>query len=89
MPSHVSSPDALGVVRNLPADLAGAALHPVIAPTGAVLDLQDDLEHSGIGLGGELALPGVAAGLRIERDDRIGEFWGNPASRAFAELLRG
>ena len=23
----------------------------------------------------------------IERDDRIGEFWGNPKTRTFAELL--
>jgi hypothetical protein len=54
-------------VRNLPACLAGAAFHAPVAPTRAVLDLQDDLEHSCIGLGGELALPRVATGLRIER----------------------
>jgi len=61
-----SSPDALGVVRNLPGRVACAALHPPAAPTRAVLDLQHDLEYSGIGLGGELALPGVAAALRVE-----------------------
>jgi hypothetical protein len=37
-----------------------------MVPAGAVLDLQDDPEDGGIGLGGELALPRVAAGLRIE-----------------------
>jgi hypothetical protein len=54
-------------VRNLPAGVAGAALHPPVVPARAVLDLQEELEHGGIGLGGELALPCVAAGLRIER----------------------
>jgi hypothetical protein len=62
-----SSPDALGVVRNLPAHVAAAARHPRIAPALAVLDLQQKPQHGGIGLGGELALPSVAAGLRIER----------------------
>jgi hypothetical protein len=36
-----------------------------LAQTG--LDLQEDLEHSGVGLGGELAVPRVTAGPRIER----------------------
>jgi hypothetical protein len=35
------SPDALGVVRNLPAGDAGAALHPPVAPR-AVPNLQGD-----------------------------------------------
>jgi len=49
-----------GVVRNLPAAFARAALHPPVAPTRAVLDLQEDLEHGGIGLGDVFALPEVA-----------------------------
>ena len=52
-----SSPDALGVVRNLPAGAAGAALDPVVALGHPGLDLQEDLEHGGIGLRGELAPP--------------------------------
>jgi hypothetical protein len=45
-----SSPDPLrGVVRNLPACIAGAALHPPVARGQALLDLQDDQEESGIG----------------------------------------
>jgi acetaldehyde dehydrogenase (acetylating) len=54
-------------MRNLPGALAGAALHPPVVPAGAVPALQDDPEHGGIGLGGELTLPRVAAGLRIAR----------------------
>jgi hypothetical protein len=50
-------PAALGVVRNLPACLAAAALDPVIAFAQAGLDLQEDLEHGGIGLGDVFALP--------------------------------
>jgi hypothetical protein len=65
--SHVSSPDALGVVRNLPGGVADAALHPAVVPARAVPDPQDDPESGGIGLVGELALRQVAAGLRIER----------------------
>ena len=95
-PSHVPSPDALEV-RNLPAAFAGTTLHPPVAPTGAVPDLQDDPEDGGIGRGGGLAMWQVAAGLRIkrgraellqvlmlpdfERADRIGEFWSYPQSR--------
>jgi hypothetical protein len=40
---------------------------------------------AGIGLGDELALPCVAAGLRIEWGGRIGSYWGK--TRTFAELL--
>ena len=54
-------------MRNLPAHLAAAARHPRITPALAVLDLEQDPQHGEIGLRGELALPGVAAGLRIER----------------------
>jgi hypothetical protein len=62
------------------------------------LDLQEDPEHRGIGLGGELALPRVPAVLRVERvepnmmvgdlerAERIGEFRSYPQSRTFAEL---
>jgi hypothetical protein len=54
-------------VRNLPASAAPAALDPVVAPAQAGLDLQEDLEHRGIGLGDEFALPEMTAGFRIER----------------------
>jgi hypothetical protein len=37
-----------------------------VVPAGAVVDLQDEPEHGGFSLGGELALPRVAAGLRIK-----------------------
>jgi hypothetical protein len=67
MPFLLSSPDALGIVRNLPACVAGAALHPQVVPAGAVLDLQEERKHGRISLEGELALPRVAAGLGIER----------------------
>ena len=67
MPSPVSSPDALGVARNLPAGTAPAALDPVVALAQAGLDLQQDPQHRWISLGGELALARVATGLRIER----------------------
>ena len=60
------SPDALGVVRNLPGGVAGAALHPPVVPPSAVPDPQDDPEHGGIGRGGELAPTRVAAGLGVE-----------------------
>ena len=56
-PVNKPSPDALGVVRNLPAVFAGGAFHPPVAPARAVLDLQDELEHVGIVLGGVFALP--------------------------------
>ena len=39
-----SSPDALGVVRNLPAGAARAALDPVVALAQAGLDFQDEPE---------------------------------------------
>jgi hypothetical protein len=61
-----TSPDALGVARNLPAAVAAAAFHPPVTPARAVLDLQEDLEYGGIGLAGELALRRVAGGRRIE-----------------------
>ena len=48
-----SSPDALGEMRDLPADVAGTALHPPIAvPFDG---LQGEPEHGGIGLAVELA----------------------------------
>jgi hypothetical protein len=40
---------------------------PTSGSRRAVLDLQEEREHGGIGLEGELALPRVVAGLRIER----------------------
>jgi hypothetical protein len=49
------SPEAFEV-RNLPAG-GTRALDPVVALAQAGIDLQEDLEHGGIGLGGELALP--------------------------------
>jgi hypothetical protein len=61
-----SSPDALGEVRNLPAGVATATFHPPVALARAVLDLQENQEHGGIGLGGEFALRRMPAGLRIE-----------------------
>jgi hypothetical protein len=42
------------------------ALHPPVVPARAVLDLEDDPENGGIGGGGELALPCVAAGPPVE-----------------------
>jgi hypothetical protein len=48
-----------------PAGLAEAALDPPIAV--ALLDLQQNREHGDAGLGGELALRHVVAGLRVER----------------------
>jgi len=65
MPSHVSSPDALGVVRNLTGGVAGAALHPPVVPARAVLDLQDGPEESRIARVTVLALPRVAEGGRV------------------------
>jgi hypothetical protein len=50
MSSVSSSPDALGVVWNLPTGVTSAALDPVVALAQAGLDLQEDLEHGGIGL---------------------------------------
>ena len=60
-----ASPDALGVVRNLPAGVASAALHPPIAPTRAVLDLQDDPQEDRIPRLAVLALARVAEGGRV------------------------
>ena len=60
-----SSPDALGVVRNLPACLAGAAFHPPVAPARAVPNLQDGPEESRIARGTVLALARVAEGRRV------------------------
>lgn len=55
-----SSPDALGLVRNLPSGVAGAALHPPVVPARDILDLKKDSEHGGIGRGDEIALRQVA-----------------------------
>jgi hypothetical protein len=75
-----SSPDAVGVARNLPGPVAGAARHSVVVPTHAGLDLQEDLEQGGIGLGNVFALPEVACGPRVARveptavvDDRLAD----------------
>jgi hypothetical protein len=75
-----TSPDALGVVRNLPAAFTGTTFHPPVAPVRALLDLRDEPEHGGIGLGGVFALPEMACGRRIARikthpvvDHRLGE----------------
>jgi hypothetical protein len=57
IPSHVTSPGALGVVRNLPAHGAAAALDPAVVSAHPGLDLQQDSQHQWIGLGGELTLP--------------------------------
>jgi integrase len=62
-PYAASLPDALGVVRNLPACITGAAFDPVVI--ALVGDLQKDLEHGWIGLGDILALPEMTCGLRI------------------------
>jgi hypothetical protein len=59
-----SSRDALGVVRNLPAGAARAALDPVLALPQAWFDLQQYPQHRWIGLEGELALPHAAGGVR-------------------------
>jgi hypothetical protein len=53
--SSAELPD--GVVRNLPARAARAALDPVVALAQAGLDLQEELEFDGIGLGDVFALP--------------------------------
>jgi hypothetical protein len=62
-----SSPDALGVVRNLPGAVAGGARHPVVSGSKAGLDRQQDLEHGGRGLVDVLALRQVPGGRRIVR----------------------
>ena len=54
-------------MRNLPAGVAGAALHPPVVAARALPDLQEHPNHGGIGRGGELTLRHVTAGLRIER----------------------
>jgi hypothetical protein len=59
-------PDARGEERDLPARLAVAAFDPEIVAL-ALYDLEQNLEHGGIGHGDELALRQVVAGLRIER----------------------
>jgi hypothetical protein len=59
------SPDALGVVRNLPGAIAGAALHPRGVPAPPVLDLQEDPEESRIARVTVLALARVAEGRRV------------------------
>jgi hypothetical protein len=41
-------------VRNLPTGVTSGALDPVVALAQAGLDLQQDPEHGGIGLGAEL-----------------------------------
>jgi hypothetical protein len=61
----VSSLDALGVVRNLPSAAAGAAFDPVVI--ALVGDLQQDLDHGGIGLRDVLALPEMTCGRQVER----------------------
>ena len=86
MPSHVSSPDALGVERNLPGGVAGATFHPPVAPARTVPNPQDGPEESGIARVTVFA-PARAELLHVlmlpdfERADRIGEFWSNPQSR--------
>jgi hypothetical protein len=62
-----SSPDALlGVVRNLPGGVAGAALHPPIVAARAVFDLQDGLEKNVIGRVPVLALSRATEGGRVK-----------------------
>jgi SAM-dependent methyltransferase len=51
-------------VRNLPPGAARAALDPVVALIQAGLDLQEDLEHGGIGLGDVFASPEMTCGRR-------------------------
>ena len=64
MPSHVSSPDALGVVRNLPAGAVGVALRPRVV---SLVGDSQDARSMAIGLADVLALPQMAGGCRIER----------------------
>jgi hypothetical protein len=65
--ADASSPDALGVVRNLPGAFATGACHPVVAGTQAGLDRQQDLEHGGRDLVAILALRQMPGGRRIVR----------------------
>jgi hypothetical protein len=62
-----SSPDALGVVRNLAGDVAGATFHLPVVLARAVFDIPDDPEHGSIRLGGELKLSQVPRRRRVER----------------------
>src|SRR5918992_2198327 len=63
-----SLPDVFrGEVGNLPAAVAGAALHPPVAAARAVPNLQDGPEQSGIARVPVLALPRVARGRWVER----------------------
>jgi hypothetical protein len=61
----VGTPDALGVVRDLPAAVAAGTFHPPVALT--VMNLQDRPEENRIGRVPMLALSRVAEGCRIER----------------------
>jgi hypothetical protein len=54
--------DPLGVVRDLPAGVAGAALLPPVTSARAFPDLQDDPEDGGIGRVPVLAVARVAEG---------------------------
>jgi hypothetical protein len=68
IPDPYPSPDArLGVERDLPGGVAGATGHPPVVPAPAVLGLQEDAEHGGISLVGELALRRVAGEGRVKR----------------------
>jgi hypothetical protein len=54
-----------GVVRNLPAEFAGATFHPPVVPARAVPNLQDGPEGSRIARVTVLALARVAEGRRV------------------------
>jgi hypothetical protein len=75
-----SSPDALGVVRNLPGGVAGATFHLPVVLARAVFDIPDDPEHGSIRLGGDLKLSQVPRRRRVERVEPSPEKWlpGNP-----------
>jgi len=65
-----------GVVHNLPACAARAAFDPVVALAQAGLDLQEDHEYGGIGLGDLLALPEMTCGrwvVRVEPNTVVGD----------------
>lgn len=61
----------LDEVRNLPAAIAGAALHPPVAPARAFLNLQDRPEHDGIGRVSLIAPTAVTEGGRVHRVERV------------------
>ena len=70
-----SSPDALGVVRDLPPGVTGAAFDPPVAGARAVPNLQDDPQERRISRVMVLALARVAEGrvIGVEPNTTVGK----------------